>query len=350
MSMIVCNIGLMAASHDGEPPLFTAVAATLNIVFSALFLCESLLKLYGMGKRAFWVDPWNRFDAAIVLGGLIDIGFSLSEIVINGSLMPLPPDDNTVAGAAAAAAAAVANWTNVNSTNSTALDVTAAASGTAAAGTATQVGRTLIRVGRLIRVFRVSRMFRLLRSMQGVVELLKAVFLSLPSLFNVGSLLALFLFIYAVAGVSLFGLVVNNGALTEHANFSTWPLAMLTLVTSAIARIGERQLPLLYWLYSLYSLHSLYVLYSHSTHTLLTLLTLYSLYLLYVLYSLGAPCHGGGVAALHAGLHGGYLRHQPAVRGQTLWHHVRAAVLHELRHVAHLCHALALHRRHPREL
>ena len=88
-------------------------------------------------------------------------------------------------------------------------------------------------MGRLIRVFRVVRMFRLLRSMQGVVELLKAVFLSLPSLFNVGSLLALILFIYAVAGVSLFGLVVHNGVLTEHANFSTWPLAMLTLVRLA---------------------------------------------------------------------------------------------------------------------
>ena len=229
MAMIVCNIGLMAATHDGEPPLFSAVSTALNIVFSTLFLCESLLKLYGMGKRAFWSDPWNRFDAAIVFGGLVDIGFSLSEIFINGSLMPLPPHDNTVAGVAAAAAAAGYD-TSLNSTNWTGLDGAAGAG--AAAGTAA-VGRTLIRVGRLIRVFRVVRMFRLLRSMQGVVELLKAVFLSLPSLFNVGSLLALFLFIYAVAGVSLFGLVVHNGVLTEHANFSTWPLAMLTLVRLA---------------------------------------------------------------------------------------------------------------------
>ena len=211
MGMIVCNIGLMAASHDDEPPLFTAVATATNIAFSSLFLVEALLKMYGLGKRAYYADGWNRFDFVITLGGLVDIGFTVSQIITDGSLMP-PPE-------------ASADIMLIQSEDTT----------DDAISTATQVGRAtrIARIARLVRVFRVSRMFRLIRFMQGVMELLKAVILSLPALLNVGSLLFLFLFIYAVAGVSLFGLIVYNGILTEHANFSTWPLSMLTLVRLA---------------------------------------------------------------------------------------------------------------------
>ena len=62
------------------------------------------------------------------------------------------------------------------------------------------------------------------------MELLRTVYLSLPSLMNVGGLLFLLLFIYAVMGVSIFGRVVHHAELTEDANFDTWPMAMLTLV------------------------------------------------------------------------------------------------------------------------
>ena len=47
----------------------------------------------------------------------------------------------------------------------------------------------------------------------------------------------LLLFMYAVAAVSLFGLIINNGVLTEHANFSTWPLAMITLIRLATVAV-----------------------------------------------------------------------------------------------------------------
>ena len=40
----------------------------------------------------------------------------------------------------------------------------------------------------------------------------------------------LFLFLYSVLGVSLFGAVKPHGALTEHANFSRWSTAFLTLI------------------------------------------------------------------------------------------------------------------------
>jgi len=53
---------------------------------------------------------------------------------------------------------------------------------------------------------------------------------AVPQLTNVGGLLFLFLFLYSVLGVSLFGAVKQSGALDEHANFADWPTAFLTLI------------------------------------------------------------------------------------------------------------------------
>jgi len=89
----------------------------------------------------------------------------------------------------------------------------------------------------------VSRMLRLLRSMRGVMQLLRTVYVSIPSLMNVGSLLFLLLFIYAVMGVSTFGTVRHvdtlpggGAGLDNYANFNNWPMAMRTL---ARAMTGE---------------------------------------------------------------------------------------------------------------
>jgi hypothetical protein len=55
---------------------------------------------------------------------------------------------------------------------------------------------------------------------------------SLPALGNVGTLMVLFFFIYAVMAMSLFGQVKyseDSPYLSAHANFSNFPLALLTL-------------------------------------------------------------------------------------------------------------------------
>ena len=53
---------------------------------------------------------------------------------------------------------------------------------------------------------------------------------TLPAMANVGSLLALFIFIYAILGVYLFADVMFNGELNTHANFSHIGVAFLTLI------------------------------------------------------------------------------------------------------------------------
>lgn len=52
---------------------------------------------------------------------------------------------------------------------------------------------------------------------------------SLPALGNVGSVLFLFFFIYAVVGMNLFGAVKFGVYLTDKANFSNVAIGLLTL-------------------------------------------------------------------------------------------------------------------------
>jgi uncharacterized membrane protein len=57
--------------------------------------------------------------------------------------------------------------------------------------------------------------------------------LSIPPLMNIGSLLLLFLFIYTIAGVLVFGEVKRNGKLSENLNFESFEKGALTLFVIA---------------------------------------------------------------------------------------------------------------------
>ena len=57
---------------------------------------------------------------------------------------------------------------------------------------------------KILRVMRVARMLRLVRHNKPLLNLFMALFTSLPSLGNVGSILLLCLYVYAVMGMNLF--------------------------------------------------------------------------------------------------------------------------------------------------
>lgn len=64
---------------------------------------------------------------------------------------------------------------------------------------------------------------------KGIRKLLFALVVSLPALFNIGALLALITFIYAIIGMSLFGHVKQQGALDDMVNFTTFGRSMQLL-------------------------------------------------------------------------------------------------------------------------
>ena len=90
----------------------------------------------------------------------------------------------------------------------------------------TVVNPSLLRV---MRIFRIARLLRVLEFAKGIRQLLVALMISLPALFNIGMLLFLVIFIYAIIGMSAFGRVKKQGSLDDIVNFETFGSSMLLL-------------------------------------------------------------------------------------------------------------------------
>jgi len=85
---------------------------------------------------------------------------------------------------------------------------------------------TLLRV---VRVFRVGRVLRLVKSAKGIRTLLFSLAVSMPALFNIGLLLVLVMFIYAIFGMSFFMHVKKTKGIDEVFNFETFLHSMIVL-------------------------------------------------------------------------------------------------------------------------
>ena len=69
----------------------------------------------------------------------------------------------------------------------------------------------------------------LFQAAKGIRKLLFALIVSLPALFNIGALLALITFIYAIIGMTIFGHVKHQGAVDDLVNFETFGRSMQLL-------------------------------------------------------------------------------------------------------------------------
>lgn len=85
---------------------------------------------------------------------------------------------------------------------------------------------TLIRV---VRLARIGRILRLIKSAKGIRTLLFALMMSLPALFNIGLLLFLVMFIYAIVAMSQFAYVKKEAGIDDMFNFETFGSSMLCL-------------------------------------------------------------------------------------------------------------------------
>lgn len=57
----------------------------------------------------------------------------------------------------------------------------------------------------------------------------------IPPFLNIGGLLFITFYIFAYLGVQLFGTMQYGKSINDHANFRTWPDAMVTLLRTATA-------------------------------------------------------------------------------------------------------------------
>ncbi|XP_011686244.1 PREDICTED: sodium channel protein 60E [Wasmannia auropunctata] len=175
--LIFLNMLTMGIEHYNQPHPIFFVLEVSNAFFTTVFGLEAIVKIVGLRYHYFTV-PWNLFDFLLVLASIL--GILMEDIMID---FPVSP--------------------------------------------------TLLRV---VRVFRIGRILRLIKAAKGIRKLLFALVVSLPALFNIGALLALITFIYAIIGMSVFGHVKKTGALDDMVNFETFGRSMqllFRLMTSA---------------------------------------------------------------------------------------------------------------------
>jgi len=171
---ILLNMVSLSMEHYGSSDNFTLVLTILNYIWTTIFLVEAAVKLIAFGVIQYFRDLWNCFDFLICVVSIAGVAVSL---------------------------------------------LTSATSGFTS----------------IFRLLRVGRLFRLLRVAQGLRQLLKTLFLSIPSLFNVSCLLLLLFFIYAVLGSKLFAKIrwTDGYGISSQSNFRYFHQAMILLFRSA---------------------------------------------------------------------------------------------------------------------
>jgi len=86
----------------------------------------------------------------------------------------------------------------------------------------------------IIRSFRILRIARLLKRGGKSLNLIFNTFvITMQQLANIGGLLLLFMYIYAIIGMIYFGQVKRNDSMNDYINFESFTSAFITLFTVA---------------------------------------------------------------------------------------------------------------------
>uniref|UniRef100_A0A7N8Y4B1 Voltage-dependent L-type calcium channel subunit alpha n=1 Tax=Mastacembelus armatus TaxID=205130 RepID=A0A7N8Y4B1_9TELE len=191
--LIMLNTLCLAVQHYGQSALFNYVMDILNMVFTAVFTVEMVLKLIAFKPRGYFGDAWNVFDALVVIGSIVDI--VLSELDVS-KLSDNQPH---------------CSLASLCSEDSARISIT------------------------FFRLFRVMRLVKLLSRGEGIRTLLWTFIKSFQALPYVALLIAMLFFIYAVIGMQMFGKIamVDGTQINRNNNFQTFPQAVLLLFRCA---------------------------------------------------------------------------------------------------------------------
>uniref|UniRef100_A0A8D3AUA8 Voltage-dependent L-type calcium channel subunit alpha n=1 Tax=Scophthalmus maximus TaxID=52904 RepID=A0A8D3AUA8_SCOMX len=167
--LVFLNTLTIASEHYNQPDWLTEVQDVANKVLLAMFTMEMLVKMYSLGLQAYFVSLFNRFDCFVVCGGIIET--ILVELAI---MSPL--------------------------------------------------GISVFRCVRLLRIFKVTRHWASLSNL--VASLLN----SMKSIASLLLLLFLFIIIFSLLGMQLFGGKFNfDETVTKRSTFDNFPQALLTV-------------------------------------------------------------------------------------------------------------------------
>uniref|UniRef100_A0A8D2IEN3 Voltage-dependent L-type calcium channel subunit alpha n=1 Tax=Urocitellus parryii TaxID=9999 RepID=A0A8D2IEN3_UROPR len=167
--LVFLNTLTIASEHYNQPHWLTEVQDTANKALLALFTAEMLLKMYSLGLQAYFVSLFNRFDCFIVCGGILE------TILVETKIM-------------------------------------------------SPLGISVLRCVRLLRIFKITRYWNSLSNL--VASLLNSV----RSIASLLLLLFLFIIIFSLLGMQLFGGKFNFDEMqTRRSTFDNFPQSLLTV-------------------------------------------------------------------------------------------------------------------------
>uniref|UniRef100_A0A6I8NQP9 Voltage-dependent L-type calcium channel subunit alpha n=1 Tax=Ornithorhynchus anatinus TaxID=9258 RepID=A0A6I8NQP9_ORNAN len=167
--LVFLNTLTIASEHYNQPDWLTEVQDTANKVLLSLFTAEMLLKTYSLGLQAYFVSLFNRFDCFIVCGGILE------TILVETQIM-------------------------------------------------SPLGISVLRCVRLLRIFKITRYWNSLSNL--VASLLNSV----RSIASLLLLLFLFIIIFSLLGMQLFGGKFNFDEMqTRRSTFDNFPQSLLTV-------------------------------------------------------------------------------------------------------------------------
>ncbi|XP_076859258.1 calcium channel, voltage-dependent, L type, alpha 1D subunit, a isoform X2 [Brachyhypopomus gauderio] len=175
--LIIVNTLCLAVQHFEQSEAFSHVMDVLNMIFTAVFTVEMVIKLIAYKPTHYFTDAWNAFDALIVVGSIVDIAVNEFK----------------------------------EAEEKSGLSIT------------------------FFRLFRVLRLVKLLSKGEGIRTLLWTFIKSIQALPYVALLIAMVFFIYAVIGMQMFGKIamIDGTPMTRNNNFQTFSQSVLLLFRCA---------------------------------------------------------------------------------------------------------------------
>ncbi|KFV89770.1 Voltage-dependent L-type calcium channel subunit alpha-1S, partial [Fulmarus glacialis] len=167
--LVALNTLSIASEHHFQPEWLTHVQDNANRVLLALFVAEMLLKMYALGLRQYFMSLFNRFDCFVVCAGILE-----TILVELGTLSPL--------------------------------------------------GISVLRCIRLLRIFKITRYWTSLSNL--VASLLNSV----RSIASLLLLLFLFIIVFALLGMQLFGGKFDFEDMeVRRSTFDNFPQALISV-------------------------------------------------------------------------------------------------------------------------
>uniref|UniRef100_A0A8C2T2Z8 Voltage-dependent L-type calcium channel subunit alpha n=1 Tax=Coturnix japonica TaxID=93934 RepID=A0A8C2T2Z8_COTJA len=167
--LVALNTLSIASEHHFQPEWLTIVQDNANRVLLALFVAEMLLKMYALGLRQYFMSLFNRFDCFVVCMGVLE-----TILVELSTLSPL--------------------------------------------------GISVLRCIRLLRIFKITRYWTSLSNL--VASLLNSV----RSIASLLLLLFLFIIVFALLGMQLFGGMYDFEDMeVRRSTFDNFPQALISV-------------------------------------------------------------------------------------------------------------------------